>query len=62
MCYQVLIETVDDVINFKIYIGSSSRAMADREEKEGKMEIQKAEYLENEKSFSDEIKNIFHSF
>ena len=29
--------------------------------KEGK-ELQKFEYLENEKSFSDEIKNIFHSF
>ena len=35
--------------------------MADRE-KEGKMETQKFEYLENEKSFLDEIKNIFHSF
>ena len=31
-------------------------------EKEGKMEIQKLEYLENEKSFLDEIKNVFHSF
>ena len=28
-------------------------------EKEGKTEIQKSEYLENEKSFLDEIKNIF---
>ena len=35
--------------------------MADRE-KEGKTDIQKREYLENEKSFLDEIKNIFHSF
>ena len=35
--------------------------MADREKKE-KMEIQKFEYLENEKIFLDEIKNIFHSF
>ena len=26
------------------------------------MEIQKIKYLENEKSFLDEIKNIFHSF
>ena len=26
------------------------------------MEIQKFEYLENEKSFLDEIKSIFHSF
>ena len=31
--------------------------MADRETK-----IQKFEYLENEKSFLDEIKNSFHSF
>ena len=30
--------------------------MAGREEKEGKMEIQKFEYLENKKSFLDEIK------
>ena len=30
-------------------------------EKEGKTEIQKSEYLENEKSFLDEMKNIFHS-
>ena len=31
-------------------------------EKEGRTEIQKIEYLENEKSFLDEIKNILHSF
>ena len=30
--------------------------------KEGRTEIQKFEYLENEKSFADEIKIIFHSF
>ena len=34
--------------------------MADRE-KERKMKIEKLEYLENEKSFLDEI-NIFHIF
>ena len=34
--------------------------MADRD-KEGKMEIQKFKYLENEKSFLDKI-NIFYSF
>ena len=33
--------------------------MADREEKEGKTDI---EYPDNEKSFLDEINNIFHSF
>ena len=31
-------------------------------EKDGKKEMQKSENLENEKSFLDEIKNIFHSF
>ena len=31
-------------------------------EKEGKTEIQKSKYLENENSFLDKIKNIFHSF
>ena len=30
--------------------------------KKGEDGIQKSEYLENEKSFLDEIKNIFHSF
>ena len=30
--------------------------------KERKTEIQNLEYLENENSFLDEIKNIFHSF
>ena len=36
--------------------------MADTEKKEGTTNIQKLEYLENEKKFLDEIKNIFHSF
>ena len=31
-------------------------------EKEGKTEMLKSEYLENEKSFLDEIKNIFRNF
>ena len=31
-------------------------------EKEVETKIQKSEYLENEKSFLDEIKSIFHSF
>ena len=48
-------------MNFNINLGLSSKAMSDRE-KWGKTEIQKFEYLENNKSFLDEIKNIFHSF
>ena len=29
---------------------------------EGKSEIQKFEYLENEKNFLDEVKSIFHNY
>ena len=36
--------------------------MMGRKRAEGKMEIQKFKYLENEKSVLDEVKNIFHSF
>ena len=36
--------------------------MADREKKEGKAYIQKFEYLENEKSFFDEINKNFIVF
>ena len=41
-------------MNFKIFLGSSSKAMADKE-KEWKMEIQKFEYDKNGKFFLDEI-------
>ena len=50
----------DDVISFKIYLRSSSKAVADKE-KERKTEIQKIEYLANQKSFLDEI-SIFHTY
>ena len=36
--------------------------MADKEKKQRKKEMQKSEYLENKKSFLDEIENTFHSF
>ena len=61
MSYQVLIYAVYDIINFKIYLQTTLKAMADREKKRGR-QILKYEYLENEKSFLDEIKSIFHSF
>ena len=48
-------------MNFKIYLGSTSKAVADREKK-GKIEIQKFEYIKNKEGFLGEIKNIFHSF
>ena len=31
-----LLKTVDDNINFKIFLGSTSKAMADREKKRGR--------------------------
>ena len=34
----------------------------DDRQKEAKTEIEKFNYLKNEKSFFDEIKSIFHSF
>ena len=44
--------------SFKVFLGSTSKAMADREKK---MERLKYKYLKNEKWFLDEIKNTFHS-
>ena len=60
MC-QVFILTVDDVIKFKIFLESASEAMNDKK-KDGKTETQKFEYLENEKSFLNEIKTFFIVF
>ena len=51
--------TVDGIINFKIFLVSTSKAMADREKKEGKTKKQKFKYLKNKKSFLVEIKNFF---
>ena len=44
---------VDDVINY---------SNGWHGEKEGKTELQKFEYVENEQNLLDEIKNIFHCF
>ena len=60
ICYYVLIYTVDAIINFKICVGSSSKWLIGR--KLGEDENIKFEYLRNEESFLDEIKNIFHNF
>ena len=47
-----------DIINYSPSICPfESGKSGDKEEK-----IQKFQYLKNEKSFLDEIKNIFHSF
>ena len=47
-------------MNFKICVGSSSKWLIGR--KLGEDENIKFEYLRNEESFLDEIKNIFHNF
>ena len=36
--------------------------MTEGEGNEGKSEIQKFNYLENEKNFLDEVKSIFHDY
>ena len=36
--------------------------MTEGEGNEGKSEIQKFNYLENEKNFLDEVKSIFHNY
>ena len=46
------------IINYSTSICPFESGSCGKEEKK----IQKSRYLENEKSFLDEIKNIFHSF
>ena len=58
MCYYILNYTIDDVINFKIYLQSFPKQWP-REGDEGESEIQKCKYLENERNFLDEVKSIF---
>ena len=50
-----------DVIRFKIFLGSTSKAMADREKKRGRQKYKNLN-ISRTKSFLDEIKTIFHSF
>ena len=56
--FQKLHLQVHDIIN---YFTSIHPFVSGKYGKEGK-KLQKFEYLENEKSFVDEIKNTFHSF
>ena len=57
---------MQDIVNFKSNhdINYSTPICPFESEKCGKegKKSQKSEYVENEKSFLDEIKNIFHSF
>ena len=51
MFYKVLIQTVNDVINFKIFLGSSSEAMADREKKRGRKKYKNLNILRTKRAF-----------
>ena len=53
-----LCKPIYDIINYSTSICSFESGKCGKEEEK----LQKFEYLENEKSFLDEIKNIFHSF
>ena len=51
-------QPIYDIINYSTSICAFESGQCGKEGKK----LQKFEYLENEKSFLDEIKNIFHSF
>ena len=53
-----LCKSIHDIINYFIPICPFESGNCGKEEQK----LRKIEYLENEKSFLDEIKNIFHSF
>ena len=53
-----LCKTIYDIINYSTSISPFESGKCGEEGKK----LQKCEYLENKKSFLDEIKNIFHSF
>ena len=53
-----LCKSIHDIINYSTSICSFESGKCGKEEEK----LQKSEYLKNEKSFLDEIKNILHSF
>ena len=53
-----LYKSIQDIINYSTSICPFESGKCGKEEKK----LQKIEYLENQKSFLDEIKIIFHSF
>ena len=51
MCYQVPIKTVDDAIHFKIFLGSSSKAIVDREKKKGRWKYKNLNISRTKRAF-----------
>ena len=53
-----LCKSTDNIVNYSTFICPFAYGKCEKERKK----LQKFEYFKNEKSFLDEIKNIFHSF
>ena len=55
---QICCKSIHDIMNYSTYICTFESGKFGKEGKK----MQKFEYLENKKCFSDETKNIFHGF
>ena len=62
MCYKVLIQTVGDIINFKMFLGSSSKPMADREKKSGRQKDKNLNISRTKRAFQMKYKTFFIVF
>ena len=51
MCYYVHIYTVDDIINFKIYLQTTFNTMADREKKRERWNYRNLNFSRTERAF-----------
>ena len=51
MCYRVLIYTIDDVMNFKVYLRSSSKAMVDGQKKREGQKYKKLNISKTKRAF-----------
>ena len=54
--------TDDDFMNFKIYLQSTSKAMADWGKKRGRRKYKNLNISRVKRAFLDEIKDVYHSF
>ena len=59
MCYHVVIQTIDDVINFITYPQSSSKAIAEMEETSGRWKYQGLNILRTKRAFEIKGKAFF---
>ena len=59
MWYKVLIQAIDDVINFKVFLQSSSKAAGDRGKERVRWKNKNLNILRMRKDF---LQNIFQNF